>query len=112
MDELMDDVELYHRASKGFLGKIGSIVRRVKGKRKALGSVSGNVHHSPAMNQHQQRLKRPKATEEPPVFDASTVSLCQNRYKCVPSLMVLLTEEEEVILTFQQNVHLLSLIVP
>ena len=105
MDELLDDSELYHRASKGFLGKIGSLVRRVK--QKALGSVSSaNVDQSPARNQ--QRLKRQKATEEPPVFDASAVSLCQNHYKCIPSLMILLTVEEEVILTFQQNAHLLS----
>jgi hypothetical protein len=61
-----------------------------------LGSVSANVDQSPARNQ--QRLKRQKATEEPPVFDASAVSLCQNHYKCIPSLMILLTVEEEVFL--------------
>lgn len=94
------DVALYERKAKGLVGKL---LRKFFGGRQGIKSRvlanTGNQSREPPK-------KKARRTSSKPVLDGKPISLCQNRYKCVPVLMVLIEVQEEVILTFMNQSQL------
>lgn len=95
-------MSLYQGKAKGFIGRLLSkfFTGNNGTKRKVLADVSG-MDNAPS-NKRQRR----SAVVERNAFNASSISLYQNRFKCVPVLMGLISVDEQVIITFETKSEL------